>query len=478
MSEKKFFGHPIQLSTLFHIELWERFSFYGMKGILMIYLYYAMTDGGLGLDKAIAGGIVGAYGGSVYLSSILGGWFADRVFGAERTLFYSGIVVMLGHIAMAILPGLSGLLCGMVLIALGSGGVKASATSMVGALYETEQWRPFRDAGFSIFYISINIGGFFGPLVTGLLQENAGFHWAFGAAAIGMAFGLWRYSLGRASLPKTPVPNPLSPSQVKIAVAAALGIVAVLGIAIASNLLNLDNFSNILFIAVCIISALYFLRLFTDSEVANENKRYIAAYVPLFATIAAFWSVWFQIYTVVIVYFDETMNRTIGGFTIPVAWAESLQSFWVISFSGLLATLWTKLGKKQPKTPLKFALAMLILGVSYLVFVPYVGNGIVMPLIVFALTILGITIAELFLSPVSLSFITKIAPAKFKTQMPALNFLALSLGFTFGGILFKNYYQAENPQAFFVLISSISFVCGAIVLVLTPMLNRLLKGAE
>ena len=131
---KSFLGHPRQLFSLFSIEMFERFSFYGMQGILMIYLYYAATEGGLGIDKTVAGGIMGAYGGSVYLSTILGGWAADRVFGAERTLFYSGVTVMLGHIALALVPGVTGLICGLVLIALGSGGVKASSSSMVGSL--------------------------------------------------------------------------------------------------------------------------------------------------------------------------------------------------------------------------------------------------------------------------------------------------------------------------------------------------------
>ena len=191
-TQKTFFGHPVQLSTLCHIELWERFSFYGLQGILMLYLYYETSRGGLGVDKSLAGSIVGAYGGSVYLATVFGGWLADRLWGAEKTLFVSGVVVMLGHLTLAFVPGLAGLLCGLVLIALGSGGVKASANSMVGSLYEDEKLRPLRDAGFSIFYISINIGGFFGPLVTGVLQTKAGFHYGFGAAAVGMAFGLWR----------------------------------------------------------------------------------------------------------------------------------------------------------------------------------------------------------------------------------------------------------------------------------------------
>ena len=295
---KKFFGHPIQLSTLFHIELWERFSFYGMQGILMIYLYYAAKEGGLGIDKTLAGGIVGAYGGSVYLSTILGAWLADRIFGAEKTLFISGIVVMLGHILLAVIPGLSGLLFGLVCIALGSGGVKSSASSMVGSLYESDEMKPLRDAGFSIFYISINIGGFFGPIITGLLQKDYGFHYGFGAAAVGMAFGLWWYSLGRKNLPHTPAPNPLQPEKVKTAAAIGVLMILVLGSLIATGALNLETFPQFLLVTVILAVIAYFSRLLGSRHVDQENKRHIMAYIPLFITICAFWAVWFQVYTV------------------------------------------------------------------------------------------------------------------------------------------------------------------------------------
>ncbi|MFC3874712.1 oligopeptide:H+ symporter [Neisseria musculi] len=476
--ERKFFGHPWQLSSLFQIELWERFSFYGMQGILLIYLYYQTTEGGLGIDKAAAGGIVGTYGGSVYLSTILGGWLADRLWGAERTLFYAGMMVMAGHIVLALIPGVAGLFCGLVLIALGSGGVKAAAGSMVGSLYESEELRPLRDAGFSIFYISINIGGFLGPLLTGLLQSNLGFHYGFGAAAVGMALGLLQYAYGRKALPPTPAPFPLPAGKGKAAAAAAAGVVAVLLAAVWSGWLNLDNFSTLLLAAVILAALVYFVRLLGGSGVEAQNKRHITAYIPLFAAICIFWALWFQVFTAVTVYFDETADRSIGSFTIPVAWKDSLQSLWVILFSGLMAAMWTKMGRKQPKTPLKFALSVIVLGVSYWCFVPFITSGTVMPLAVFALVILGITIAELLISPISLSLTTKIAPPHFKTQMVALTFLAFSLGFTLGGRLFKEYFTAENAAAFYRLIGTVGLAAGMVLLVLVPVLNRLLEGVD
>jgi len=214
-TDRAFFGHPRGLANLFGVEVWERFSYYGMLASLTLYLYYEATGSnpGLGLPKATATSLVGAYGGLVYVSTIAGAWVADRVLGAERTLFYSAMLVMIGHIALAVLPGFVGLGVGLACVALGSGGVKGNATAVVGTLYAENDDR--RDAGFSIFYMGINIGGLFGPLLTGLTRSTLGFHYAFGVAAIGMALGLIQYTLGRRNLgtEASIVPNPLPRSR-------------------------------------------------------------------------------------------------------------------------------------------------------------------------------------------------------------------------------------------------------------------------
>ena len=213
-AERTLFGHPIGLANLFGVELWERFSFYGMLTILGYYLYYSVTEGGLGLPKSTATGIVGAYGGLVYLSTVLGGWIADRVLGMERTVLYGGVVVMAGHIALALVPGLPGVGVGLVLVALGSGALKANASSLLGTLYEKGD--PRADGGFTLFYLGINLGAFIGPLITGLLQTHVGFHYGFGAAAIGMAAGLAQYVVFRRNLGThgRDVPNPLPHSAI------------------------------------------------------------------------------------------------------------------------------------------------------------------------------------------------------------------------------------------------------------------------
>ncbi len=163
--DTRFFGQPWSLMHIFFVEMWERFSFYGMQGILLLYMYYSVQQGGLGMPEVVATGIVGAYGGTVYLSTILGAWIADRLLGSERVLFFSAIVIMAGHIALSLLPGYVGLTVGLILVAFGSGGLKANATAVVGTLYAPGDVR--RDAGFSLFYLGINLGAFLGPLLTG-----------------------------------------------------------------------------------------------------------------------------------------------------------------------------------------------------------------------------------------------------------------------------------------------------------------------
>ena len=473
-----FYGHPRPLSTLFHIELWERFSYYGMQSILLIYLYYAISSGGLGIDRGLAGGITGVYGGSIYLATILGGWLADRVLGAERTLYYSGIVVMLGHILLALIPAVPGLIVGLVCIALGSGGVKASASSMLGSLYEKDDLRALRDAGFSIFYLAINIGGLFGSLLVGLAQEHASFHAGFGLAAIGMVFGLWRYSRGRRDLPTLPVPNPLAPEMRQRVAAGAILLLAFIAIAVGTGAVNTGNFSTVALSVNGVAVLGYFGWMLFGPGFQREEKIRVWAWVPLFLASGVFWMLWGQVFTALVVYFDEVVPRVYFGFRVPVGWSATLQSFWVILLSGSMASLWTKMGSRQPGTPLKFALSLFVMAGGYYLFVPYTSTGAPMSMWMFAVALLLITVAELLISPIGLSFATKIAPASFRTQAVAVHFLSLTLGFTASGALFDACYDPRNVSAFFELLTLCSLVAGAALLVLVPVLNRALKGVD
>lgn len=478
MQNKKFFGHPRQLGNLFHIELWERFSYYGMQAILMFYMYYAITDGGLGMDKAVAGGVMGAYSGSIYLATLGGGWVADRVLGPERTLFYSGIIIMIGHILLAIVPGLQGLILGLVFVAIGSGGVKAPVSAMVGSLYENDENKHLRDAGFSIFYVAINIGAFFGPLLTGILQSRVGFHYGFAAAAVGMAVGLIQYSFGRKSLGHNTAPNPLTASEKSKAIMIGLAGIAVVAGIISAGLVTLENFKTVLFYTVIAIAAIYFVRLLSDKRIDNTKRSHIVAYIPLFVCICVFWSLFFQNYTLLIVYFESTVDRMLGSFEFPAAWQPSMQSFWVIALAGVMSALWAKLGKNAPSAPVKFALSLIIAGLAFVFFVPYVTSGNPMPILVYMLSLGVLTVAELMISPISLSFATKIAPDFFRTQMVALNFLGLSIGLTLGGILFGNFFNEQNTLDYYYLMIKMGIGAGVLFLIISPVLKKMLQGAE
>ena len=295
--DSSFFGQPRVLANLFGVEIWERFSLYGMQGILLIYLYYSAADGGLDISKADATSIVGAYGGAVYLATILGAWLADRLLGSERVLFYSAVVVMLGHIALALLPGLAGVGAGLVLIAIGSGGVKANATSLVGSLYAEDDDR--RDAGFSLFYLGINLGAFAGPLLTGYLQSNVGFHYGFGLAAVGMALGLVQYTLGRKRLGDVgrDVPKPLPASRRSLAGGIGVAGMALVVLAALTGLVTAGNLSDVV-IGLSIIAAVaYFTIILTSKQIIDVERRRVVSFIPMFIASAAFWSLYQQQFT-------------------------------------------------------------------------------------------------------------------------------------------------------------------------------------
>src|SRR3954469_13758170 len=280
--DRGFFGQPRALANLFGVELWERFSFYGMQGILLIYLYYEASRGGLGIDQATATSIVGAYGGSVYLATVIGAWLADRMFGPERVLFGSAILVMCGHVCLAVIPGLAGVAAGLVLIALGSGGVKATATTIVGTLYEPGDDR--RDAGFSIFYLGINLGALLGPLLTGLLQQEAGFHYGFALAAVGMAIGLIQYTFGRKNLPATSreVANPLPAARRPVYGIAAAAVVVLVAVLVLSGVVPAARLSTIVVILSILAAVAYFAVILTSRKVDGTERRRVLAFIPLF----------------------------------------------------------------------------------------------------------------------------------------------------------------------------------------------------
>jgi POT family proton-dependent oligopeptide transporter len=478
MAERTFFGQPRVLANLFGVELWERFSFYGMQGILLIYLYYETSRGGLGINQDTATSIVGAYGGSVYLATVVGAWLADRLFGPERVLFGSAVLVMCGHLCLALIPGLGGVASGLVLIALGSGGVKATATAIVGTLYEPGDDR--RDAGFSLFYLGINLGALVGPLLTGLLQKDAGFHWGFGLAAAGMAIGLIQYAIGRRALTgqAREVANPLPPRRRPVVIVVAAAVVVVVAVLALTGLIPAAHLSTIVVVLSIVAAIAYFGLILTSRRIDEVERKRVYAFIPMFIASAAFWSLYQQQFTVVTVYSDKRLDRDLFGWTMPVSWVQSINPVFIIVLSGVFAALWTRLGNRQPSTPVKFATGTIVMGVAFLLFLPFSGSGPGgVPLLGLTGIILVFTVAELLLSPVGLSLSTKLAPRAFPTQMVALFFLSVALGTAMSGTL-ATYYSEDHEVAYFGILGAIAVVLGLALLAVSRPLSRLMGGVR
>ena len=476
--QRTFFGQPRVLANLFGVELWERFSFYGMQGILLIYLYYSAAQGGLGMDETVASGLVGAYGGLVYLSTILGAWVADRVLGSERTLFFSAVMIMAGHVALALLPGFVGVAAGLLLVGVGSGGLKANATSLVGSLYAEGDER--RDAGFSLFYLGINLGALLGPLLTGLAQKQLGFHYGFGLAAIGMAVGLVQYARGRRNLPAeaNEIHNPLPENR--RATMGALALIVVLAVAglVTLGVITAENLADVVIGAILLASVAYFALILSSRQIDTVERRRVFAFIPMFLASAMFWSLFQQQFTVVAQYSDKRLDRNLFGWEMPVSWVQSINPVMIIVLAGLFAATWTRLGSRQPSSPVKFAIGTALMGVAFWLFIPMAGGGAnSAPLLGLAGILLVFTLAELMLSPVGLSLTTKLAPAVFKTQMVALFFLSVALGSAMSGYLAK-FYSPENETAYFGVLGAAAVGLGLLLAVFSRPIRTLMGGVH
>jgi len=476
--DTRFFGQPWALAHIFGVEMWERFSFYGMQGILLIYMYYSVAEGGLGIDQTTATGIVGAYGGTVYLCTILGAWLADRLFGSERVLFVSAIVIMAGHVALALLPSVWGLGVGLVLVAVGSGGLKANATAVVGTLYAAGDSR--RDAGFSIFYLGINLGAFLGPLVTGFLQSSYGFHWGFGAAAVGMAIGLVQYSFGRKALPDSAreVSNPLPRNRyAMVGAIAAAGVVVIVALVLL-GVIRAENLAGVVIVVTAIAAIAYFAIIISSQQLSGDERSRVVGFIPLFIVNVGFWSLYQQQFTVLTIYSDQRLNRSIFGWEMPVSWVNSINPIFVIILSGVFAAIWTRLGTRQPSAPVKFALGAIIMGSAFLLFLPW-ANGAPnsTPLLAIVGILFVFTIAELFISPPGLSVTTKLAPARFHTQMVALYFLSVALGTSIAGWL-AGFYNPDDEVPYFTILGFIAIVLGALLWLAAKPVLALMRGVR
>lgn len=476
--DTRFFGHPLPLAQLFGLEMWERFSYYGMTGLLALYLYTAVDLGGVGLEEPTALAIVGAYGGAVFLATVLGAWLADRLLGAEPVLFWSAVIIMAGHIALALLPGLGGVAVGLILVALGSGGLKANASALVGSLYDEKDSR--REAGFSIFYMGVNLGAFLGPLLTGILQQRIGFHIAFGAAAAGMAVGLVIYLTGRHKMPAEArrVPEPLPRKKMWVLPVAIIGTVLAIFVLWTTGLMNKENLATWTALVSLGAAVVYFAVMLASKGVNSTERSRVVSFIPYFIASIAFWSLYQQIFNVMTSYSQNQLDRTLFGWEMPINWIQLIPPIFVIALAPVFSAIWLKMGDRQPSAPVKAGLALIIIGGAFLMFLVYANaEKNTVPLLWVTLIFMLFVIAELLISPIGLSLSTRLAPKAYTSQMIAVFFLSSGVGTALSGV-FSEYYDAANQVPYWSALGAGSIVVGVAVLAAAKPVVKLMKGVR
>lgn len=477
VSDRAFFGHPRGLSTLFFTEMWERFSYYGMRALLILFMTAPVAAGGLGFDTAKAGPIYALYVSSVYLLSVPGGWFADRVLGLRRTVFVGGVIIMLGHICLAV-PSITTFYVGLALIATGTGLLKSNVSVLVGKLYTPDDVR--RDAGYSIYYMGINTGALIAPIITGWLAQGDSFkrvlasagiavetswHWGFGAAAVGMFFGLVQYTLGSKHLspdglypvrPSDPAAAAKVDRQVRLVGMVTAGLALTLVVLVLSGLVGFDpeaisrNFKWVL-IAVTVG---FFAWLFLSSEWTREERRSLVVIAVLFVAAVVFWMAYEQAGSTLNLFADRSTNNTILGHSFPASWYQSLPPLFIIMFAPVFAFVWVRLGNRNPSSPAKFTIALVLLGLGFAVMIgaatAAAGGAKVSPMWLVVSYLLQ-TLGELCLSPVGLSAMSKLAPVRIAGLVMGVWFLALSVGNYLAGMASSVYETMPLPTLFTIV---------------------------
>ncbi|RZK69819.1 MAG: MFS transporter [Rhodococcus sp. (in: high G+C Gram-positive bacteria)] len=466
-------GQPKGLWNLAFTELWERFSFYGLQGVLSFYLLYSLSDGGLELAPATAVSIVGAYGGSVYLSQILGAWIADRLIAPRRMVLYGAVIITAGHLALAVLDGLGGLAVGLALIVLGTGALKTNITSIVGMLYANN--RAARDAGFSYFYMAINTGSAVGPLLTGFTQSRWGFHAAFGLAAIGMVGALIQYSWKMRDLPAEAgvVKNPIARTRLPYAFAAVAAVTAFVVALWQLGLVDNTNLSQFVGVVILVAAIIYFTVILRSRNVTPAEKRRMRGFIPLWIASLLYFGFLFQKFTTISVFIKDRVDLDVGGWQVPAPWLTTISPVSAVLLTPLVAMLWTKLGTRQPTTSAKFAIGLTMVGCAYLLLLlsQFFPDKTVPPLLVLvSMAIAGSS--EIFVGPVGLALATRIAPDRFKAQSVALLFLTLAGGSTLSGLL-GGLFTKISPGTFFLLVGSGAVLLGAVLLAVSRNIEAL-----
>jgi POT family proton-dependent oligopeptide transporter len=437
-------GHPAGLRTLFFTEMWERFSYYGMRAFLFLYMTTPTAAGGLGFSDARAGSIYGTYTGSVWAAAILGGLVADRLLGQYRSVLLGGIVIALGHFTLAF-KALPFFYSGLALIVIGTGLLKPNVSTLVGSLYDEGDSR--RDAGFSIFYMGINLGAFIGPLVAGYLAQRVDWHLGFACAGFGMALGLTQYVLGRSRL--QPALDRLAARARSTETATASSVDAPAG---------------------------------PGARFSAEQWKRMAVVVILFVFAALFWGAYEQAGSTLTLFADRYTRLSMFGFSFPSSWFQSVQPIFVIVLAPVFAWAWMRLGRREPSSPAKFAFGLAFMGLSFLLLVPAgaqaqsAANVRVSPWWLIGAYFVS-ELGELCLSPVGLSVVTKLAPVRIVGLMMGVWFLSNAGGNKLAGWA-AGFFGSLPLPLLFGAVAAISMASAVVLGLLVPWIKRLMGGVR
>ena len=491
---KGFFGHPPGLSTLFFTEMWERFSYYGGRALLILFMTAAVTDAnpGLGLSVAEAGALYGLYTAVVYMTNLPGGWIADKFIGARNAVFYGGVLIAIGNLSLALPFGEPSFYAGLVFIALGTGLLKPNVSTMVGSLYSQGDAR--RDSAFSIFYMGINLGAFLAPLIVGWFGQKVDWQVGFLVVGIGMILGLIQYKVGAKHLGNagqfdashyTPAEKASQRKQLRVGMLGLGAMVVLLLLLHVANIYEISvlNLSNLVGVLLLIIPIVYFGFLFAKGGFTPEERNRIVAIIVFYLAAALFWSAFEQAGSTLNLFADRHTNNSIFGAEFPSTWWQSVNALLIIGLSPVFAWLWIALNKakKEPSTPMKFVVGLALVGVGFLILGPaatHIQNtgdkvGIQWLLMLYLVH----TVGELFLSPVGLSAMTKLAPARIVGQMMGIWFLGAATGNFIGGRV-GGLFESFPLNQIFLAVFGTSLAAALVMFFLVPWMKRLTGEAK
>jgi proton-dependent oligopeptide transporter, POT family len=489
--QRAFFGHPRGLATLFFTEMWERFSYYGMRALLILYMT-AQTMGenpGMGMDVGTAAAIYGLYTSLVYLLALPGGWVADNLWGQRKAVFVGGCIIAAGHFSMA-LPSDSTFYFGLILIVIGTGLLKPNVSTVVGELYPEGGAR--RDAGFSVFYMGINIGAFVGPLLTGMVGEGYRWHWGFSLAGIGMVLGLIQYKMGDRYLGDAGnLKTDRTPEQV-----AALGrkfftawwsvvaAVVLFGWLVSQGIIdtNLQQIAGYLGSSILVLVFLYFAYLLIFGGHTTDEKKRLGIIFWLFLLAAVFWSGFEQAGSSLNLFAAELTDRNVMGWQMPASFLQSVNPIMIIIMAPLFGSLWVWLAKRKanPSIPVKFGLGLLGLAAGFFVLAWGAAQATVLNPVTPAWLVVTYflhTSGELALSPVGLSSITKLSPAGRVGQMMGIWFVGAALGNLFAGLV-AGQLETLPPADLFRTVALIVGAVALLALAVSPLLKKVTQPVE